>query len=142
GVFQVLEHHGSWLRICLGQNRMSPNNIGSDSSCQGVVLDKVKEIDRLLSIAAVEREVGLSKDVLRVWERRYGFPVPHRDARGERSYPADQVARLALIKRLMDRGLRPGRLLALPLEELQMLSGSATDPGAASVAGGDGVQLD
>lgn len=105
-------------------------------------MDKVKEIDRLLSIAAVEREVGLSKDVLRVWERRYGFPVPHRDARGERSYPADQVARLALIKRLMDRGLRPGRLLPLPIEELQMLSGSATDPGDASAAVGEGGQLD
>lgn len=103
-------------------------------------MDKMKESERLLSIAAVEREVGLSKDVLRVWERRYGFPVPHRDARGERSYPADQVARLALIKRLMDRGLRPGRLLALPLEELQMLSGSAAEPGDASAVGGEPVQ--
>ena len=31
-----------------------------------------------LSIAAVERDTGLSKDTLRVWERRYGFPVPER----------------------------------------------------------------
>ena len=40
------------------------------------------------TIAAVERDVGLSKDVLRVWERRYGFPAPARDANGERLYPA------------------------------------------------------
>jgi DNA-binding transcriptional MerR regulator/methylmalonyl-CoA mutase cobalamin-binding subunit len=71
------------------------------------------------TIAAVERDVGLSKDVLRVWERRYGFPLPRRDAHGERVYPADQVQRLRLIKRLMDQGHRPGRLLAATPEELE-----------------------
>jgi hypothetical protein len=35
-----------------------------------------------LPIASVERETGLSKDTLRVWERRYGFPTPERDANG------------------------------------------------------------
>ena len=39
-----------------------------------------------LSIAAVERDTGLSKDTLRVWERRYGFPQPGRDGFGERAY--------------------------------------------------------
>lgn len=72
-----------------------------------------------LSIAAVERDTGLSKDTLRVWERRYGFPSPERDAQGERLYPAAQVERLRLIKRLLDAGHRPGRVVALPLEELQ-----------------------
>jgi len=66
-----------------------------------------------MSIAAVERETGLSKDTLRVWERRYDFPRPRRDAQGDRLYPEDQVARLRTVKRLMDRGMRPGRLLGL-----------------------------
>lgn len=74
------------------------------------------------NIAAVERDTGLSKDVLRMWERRYGFPVPERDANGERLYPAAQVERLRLIKRLMDQGHRPGRLIATPLEELSALA--------------------
>ena len=74
------------------------------------------------NIAAVERDTGLSKDVLRVWERRYGFPVPDRDANGERLYPAEQVARLRLIKRLMDQGHRPGKLIAAPAEELTALA--------------------
>lgn len=74
------------------------------------------------NIAAVERDTGLSKDVLRVWERRYGFPVPDRDANGERLYPADQVARLRLIKRLMDQGHRPGKLIATPADELSTLT--------------------
>lgn len=73
------------------------------------------------NIAAVERDTGLSKDVLRMWERRYGFPVPERDIHGERLYPAAQVERLRTIKRLMDQGYRPGKLIAMPAEELLLL---------------------
>ncbi|MET1081887.1 MAG: MerR family transcriptional regulator, partial [Burkholderiales bacterium] len=29
-----------------------------------------------VSIATVERDTGLSKDTLRMWERRYQFPRP------------------------------------------------------------------
>ena len=80
------------------------------------------------NIAAVERDTGLSKDVLRMWERRYGFPVPTRDANGERSYPADQVERLRLIKRLMDQGHRPGKLIAAPAEQLLDLAPRRSPP--------------
>lgn len=80
-----------------------------------------------LSIAAVERDTGLSKDTLRVWERRYGFPDPRRDAHGERVYPAEQVEKLRLVKRLMDRGLRPGKIIGQPIEELQILAGAPLD---------------
>jgi DNA-binding transcriptional MerR regulator/methylmalonyl-CoA mutase cobalamin-binding subunit len=69
-------------------------------------------------IAAVERDTGLGKDTLRAWERRYGFPVPQRTVTGERVYCAEQVARLRLIKRLIDLGHRPGKLMQLPTEEL------------------------
>ena len=85
-----------------------------------IVQDKVTEPQ--FTIAAVEREVGLSKDVLRVWERRYGFPVPDRDPHGERLYPAGQVLRLRLIKRLMDLGHRPGRLMSTPVDQLEALA--------------------
>jgi methanogenic corrinoid protein MtbC1 len=77
------------------------------------------------TIAAVERDVGVSKDVLRVWERRYGFPVPDRDPHGERLYPAGQVLRLRLIKRLMDLGHRPGRLMSTSINELEALAGGS-----------------
>jgi len=87
-------------------------------------LSKTKQPEALLTIAAVERDVGLSKDVLRVWERRYGFPSPERDAHGERLYPITQVERLREIRRLMDQGLRPGRLLTLTPKELGQLSAS------------------
>ena len=58
------------------------------------------EAKMLLNISAVERETGLSKDVLRIWERRYGFPEPQRDDNAERLYPPEQVAKLRTIKQL------------------------------------------
>ena len=73
------------------------------------------------SIAAVERDTGLSKELLRMWERRYGFPQPLRDAQGDRLYPAEQVLRLRLLKRLMDAGHRPGQIITLTPEQLQCL---------------------
>lgn len=75
-----------------------------------------------LPIGVVERETGLSKDVLRKWETRYGFPLPERDATGERIYPADQVARLGLIKRLLDSGMRPSRVVGQAPEVLAELA--------------------
>jgi len=75
-----------------------------------------------LSIADVERDTGLSKDTLRVWERRYGFPRPRRDALGERMYAPAQLEKLRVIKRLIDAGHRPGQLVPRTLGELRALS--------------------
>jgi MerR family transcriptional regulator, light-induced transcriptional regulator len=80
-----------------------------------------------LSISAVERDTGLSKDTLRVWERRYGFPTPERDAVGERAYSLDQVEKLRIVKRLMDGGHRPGRVVPMRVEDLQQLSENTVD---------------
>lgn len=80
-----------------------------------------------LSIAAVERDTGLSKDTLRVWERRYGFPSPSRDTQGERAYPLEQVEKLRVIKRLLDAGHRPGRIVPMPAAELNELTASTVD---------------
>jgi DNA-binding transcriptional MerR regulator/methylmalonyl-CoA mutase cobalamin-binding subunit len=76
-----------------------------------------------LSISGVERETGIPKETLRVWERRYGFPHPGRDANGERAYPREQVERLRTVKRLLDQGYRPGKLMPMPDDELNALAG-------------------
>jgi DNA-binding transcriptional MerR regulator len=70
------------------------------------------------NIAAAERDTGLSKDTLRVWERRYGFPSPRRDAGGERLYSSQEIEQLRVLKRLVDAGERPGRLMSLSMAEL------------------------
>ena len=74
-----------------------------------------------LNIAAVERDTGLSKDTLRIWERRYAFPNPARDLNGERVYTAGQVEKLRLVKRLMERGYRPGKIIGQSIEHLRAL---------------------
>ncbi len=75
-----------------------------------------------LSIADIERETGISQDVLRVWERRYGFPLPQRNQRGERVYTVEQLDRLCLIKQLLGRGMRPGKLAMLDDHQLKKLT--------------------
>lgn len=86
-----------------------------------------------LPIAAVERDTGLPKDTLRVWERRYGFPRPQRDAAGERLYPPEQVQQLRALRRLLDAGHRPRHIVGLPLDRLQRLEPALAE--AASRAG-------
>jgi len=73
-------------------------------------------------ISAVERDSGISKDTLRMWERRYGFPSPARDQFGERIYLPQDMEKLRLMKRLMDRGHRPGKLIGLGVEALAQLA--------------------
>lgn len=103
--------HTLQLSTCFVIDKLIPQpikseNISSTADAAGV------------GIAAVERDTGLGKDTLRIWERRYGFPRPLRDALGERVYPVEQVEHLRLIKRLMDQGQRPGALLRMPIAEL------------------------
>lgn len=86
------------------------------------------------SIAAVERDTGLTKDTLRVWERRYGFPNPGRDEFGERLYPIDQVDKLRVLRRLMDAGHRPGKLIHLPMHALLLLGRQERLPASAAPA--------
>lgn len=96
-----------------------------------------------LAIASVERDTGLSKDTLRVWERRYGFPAPERDALGERLYSLEQVEKLRTLRRLLDLGHRPGKVVGLPIEELQRLaraSGNASVRGPQPFSAGDELE--
>lgn len=74
-----------------------------------------------LTIADIERETGISRDTLRIWERRYGFPEPQRNQRGERNYSHEQLERLRLIRQLIDSGMRPGKLAGLDQQQLQKL---------------------
>lgn len=81
------------------------------------------------TISDVERDIGVAKETLRVWERRYDFPQPLRDTYGERVYPAEQVQKLRLVKRLIDLGFRPGKVIQFSSDELQAIAEKASDGG-------------
>jgi DNA-binding transcriptional MerR regulator/methylmalonyl-CoA mutase cobalamin-binding subunit len=74
------------------------------------------------SISDVERDTGVAKETLRVWERRYAFPQPLRDVHGERVYPLDQVQKLRLVQRLLDLGCRPGKIMQLDHASLSQMA--------------------
>ncbi len=80
--------------------------------------------DLSYNIAAVERDTGLSKDTLRVWERRYGFPKPLRDRHDERLYSLPQLEKLRLLRLLIDYGHRPGKIINRSVSELTQLISS------------------
>lgn len=61
-------------------------------------------------IHRVAKLVGLSKDVIRVWERRYGLVKPLRGANRYREYTDEDVALLRFLKQELDRGQTIGAL--------------------------------
>ena len=66
-----------------------------------------------MTIQQLSKEIGIGIDTLRIWERRYGFPIPTRSARGHRSYSGNQVDELRIVKKLQSLGHRPGKIFAL-----------------------------
>lgn len=78
----------------------------------------------MFPINVVEKETNISKYLLRMWERRYSFPRPERDGKGERVYTKDDVEKLQLIKKLMEEGYRPSKIIDQDLSDLRVLSQS------------------
>jgi DICT domain-containing protein len=58
-----------------------------------------------LSIREIARETGIPEGTLRMWETRYGFPVPERLPSGHRRYSGDDVARVRQVARDREAGL-------------------------------------
>ncbi|MDB5352576.1 MAG: regulatory protein MerR [Planctomycetota bacterium] len=65
------------------------------------------------SIAAVSKLTGIGCHTLRVWERRYGFPVPRRSPSGHRRYAADHVQVLGQLAHRLREGGAIGDLMVL-----------------------------
>jgi len=80
-------------------------------------------------LRTVARLTGLSPELLRAWERRYGVIEPARTPGGTRRYSAADIERLRLVKRAVDAGHRVGRVAHLDMDELKR---RAADPEAGS----------
>lgn len=75
-------------------------------------------------LRTVSQLTGLSPDVIRAWERRYGVVNPGRGPRGARLYTVRDVAHLRLLRRVVDTGRAIGDVARLSYEELQKLADS------------------
>jgi methanogenic corrinoid protein MtbC1 len=73
------------------------------------------------SIQTVSRRTGLTPDVIRAWERRYGAVEPSRSATRRRLYTDADVQRLLMLRRATLAGRRIGEVARLPLDELTRL---------------------
>lgn len=76
---------------------------------------------QLWPMGAVTRRTGIGEHTLRAWERRFGFPSPHRLESGHRRYTVDQVQQLLLINKALEFGYRAGDVVPLGRADLEAL---------------------
>src|SRR3954454_10769402 len=63
------------------------------------------EQSALLRIGELSRRVGISPELLRAWEKRYGLLSPSRTAGGLRLYSTEDESRIARMRELIAGGL-------------------------------------
>lgn len=87
-----------------------------------------EELDpsELHSIGDVAGETGISPDTLRMWERRYGRPVPVRLPSGHRRYTTAQVVWLRRVAEALALGARPRVAVQADARELEELLNRGT----------------
>jgi MerR family transcriptional regulator, light-induced transcriptional regulator len=71
----------------------------------------------VLRIGELSKRVGVSPELLRAWERRYGLLRPARSAGGLRLYSPADVERVALMQRHLAEGLAAAEAAALAVRE-------------------------
>lgn len=69
----------------------------------------------VLRIGELSKRSGVSPDLLRAWERRYGLLRPVRSTGGLRLYSPTDVERVRLMRRHLDEGLAAAEAAALAL---------------------------
>jgi len=78
-------------------------------------------------IGKVSRLTGVSPDTLRIWERRYKAVVPERSESGGRLYSSEDIARLKLMKSLVDAGDSISSVAGLSREALEARSSESRE---------------
>ena len=85
------------------------------------MLPQSKPTDERHPMRLVVLRTGLTPDLLRAWEKRYGVVVPIRSRGGQRLYSDADVERLSLLARAVNGGRAIGQIAKLPLRELQRI---------------------
>lgn len=88
-----------------------------------MAMDDLTDIGQLPRhpISVVAQRTGLSPDLLRVWERRYGVVAPGRGGGGQRIYSDADIARLRLLRDATRAGRSIGQIAAFTTPELAQL---------------------
>src|SRR5688572_18685472 len=93
-------------------------------------MTKATEQRLLYPIQVVARRTGVSIELLRAWERRYRAVAPKRMQTGRRLYSDDDVARLTLLRRATEAGLRIKDAAGRTDQELRTFLSEQTGTGA------------
>lgn len=88
-----------------------------------------------LRIGQLSRRVGVTPDVLRAWERRYGVLRPQRSRSGQRLYTSADEKRVREMLGHMERGYSPA--VAARLAAAESPAAAAPAPAAEGAAAGD-----
>ena len=95
----------------------------------------------MYTIGEAAERAGLSVELLRAWERRYGVVSPRRTESGYRLYDAATIERLRAMRRLVADGWTPSAAAAA-LHEVADADLAATAPPSRSIEGeADGPEL-
>jgi MerR family transcriptional regulator, light-induced transcriptional regulator len=79
-----------------------------------------------LRIGELSKRVGVSPELLRAWERRYGLLRPARSAGGLRLYSPADVERIALMQQHLAQGMAAAEAAALAVREAAGEEGART----------------
>jgi methanogenic corrinoid protein MtbC1 len=114
--------------------------MSTDNEMDQVAPDAAGTDEQMWPMGAVTRRTGIGEHTLRAWERRFGFPTPHRLDSGHRRYSSSQVRQLLLISRALGCGHRAGDVVPLTAPEIEeLLRQTGVVEGVAAVGGTDEV---
>ena len=85
-------HTAPRLEIVMTESQRFPQLVSTDAG---------------LTVAAVARRLGVAPATLRTWDRRYDLGPSEHSAGTHRRYNATDVARLDLMRRLLNQGVAP-----------------------------------
>lgn len=86
--------------------------------------------EALLDIDQVSQLSGLPQSTLRNWEKRYGFPRPHRSSGGHRLYDIEEVRKIRKVAQLCKNGAKAREMIE---QVLQMKDASLESFGPAQL---------
>src|SRR3954447_1129498 len=87
-----------------------------------------------LRIGEAARRLGMSPELLRAWETRYGIPVPERTAGGLRVYPEAELDRLRVMRDLVAEGMAPAEAARAVATQEPAASAEGLEPLGAELA--------